>query len=106
MSQAGGFREYGMALADMPLPLLCMRPIFAKLFGKTVAMSDDQRGILVGNTKDKRGGFATLGHGGVRSRFGTDLIDFSLNFSNQPTAGLYCTCMICYRYGCSKTPKD
>lgn len=80
-----------MALADMPLPLLCMRPIFAELFGKTVAVSDDQRGILVGNTKDKRGGFATLGRGGVpvRSRFGTDLTDFTSNCSTLPTADLY-----------------
>ena len=29
LSQLGGARRYGMAEADMPLPLLCMRPMVA-----------------------------------------------------------------------------
>ena len=30
-SQAGGVREYGMALDEMPLPLLCRRPMMVRL---------------------------------------------------------------------------
>lgn len=34
LSQAGGVREYGMAEALMPLPLLCRRPIVEVLFDR------------------------------------------------------------------------
>ena len=45
LSQAGGVREYGIADALIPLPLLCMRPILAVL--SKCARGDVSRWLLL-----------------------------------------------------------